>query len=290
MLGNNTSTGNYGLFDAKTALRLEKMLIWWEHSKKSNGIGEHYNPIARPQMFWAKITAFDSDMCAYSWEQVIGQVSSTIDPPTNPVMDVQTDPQLQVGLTTNDNGFAYEVMGSANVEIGSIQYMMPAIGQNFMVFKDSGSGSGIIPAKILGKSVGEGSYGYSWVKLIGQADGTFLPSDDPNDTHLYTDNDYAVDSGSSQWVLTNEYVDLTKVEGQQYYEFNYSPGVAYTTAPSGGIPANSSATCLVYGVDNILVYNQFSTAVPTNATIYISYSSHHTRWFVTEWDCSSGGY
>lgn len=272
----------YGILDKQSADRTEKVVIKVEHQVFNHSIQPHRRyPITPIPGFWARITYIDPDSKRYSFQQVIAQ---DLDNP-----DVMDDNEGgKSGDYTADVGFAFEVSGSRDVAIDSIQWVTPSKNQPFYLFKDSNSNKRI-PAKITGKETGEFAFKYSWTKLISQDDFSFQVSDDPNDIHLFSDDSFAVDLNSFDYCLTNDDIYVQKTEGKSSYEFLYIGGINMATTPVGGIASNGDAMCTC-GEDTIKVYNPWSVQIGksgSTATIQIGYSPNQAKWLVVGEACST---
>lgn len=140
---------------------------------------------------------------------------------------------------------------------------------------------------------------YSWEKLEAKDNQTFASRTDWGTGDNTKDTGYAVEVNESKYVLKDSIVWLEPAFGQDYFVFQYNPGVRLAKTGGAAIAAVSgntlgSATVSVWKVANgvrfdtnldIKAFNTSESEIAEETFVHITYNTIDGIWYVTWEDC-----
>ena len=140
---------------------------------------------------------------------------------------------------------------------------------------------------------------YSWEKLEAKDNQTFASRTDWGTGDNTKDTGYAVEVNESKYVLKDSIVWLEPAFGQDYFVFQYNPGVRLAKTGGAAIAAVSgdtlgSATVSVWKVVNgvrsdtnldIKAFNTSESEIAEDTFVHITYNTIDGIWYVTWEDC-----
>ena len=141
---------------------------------------------------------------------------------------------------------------------------------------------------------------YSWKMLEAKDSGKLDTGTDLLEGNYSDQVGYAVESKESKWVLKNAIVWLIPGLSEDFYVFDYHPGVRIAKVGSSDINGmsgssigkgkatvyeKSSSDSLSSTSEEIDVFNMVKGKVTKSRFVQIAYSHHDACWFVSVEDC-----
>lgn len=142
---------------------------------------------------------------------------------------------------------------------------------------------------------------YSWEKLEAKDNQTFASKTDWGTGDNTKDTGFAVEVNESKYVLKDSIVWLEPAFGQDYFVFQYNPGVRLAKTGSTEVDAATDTTLgyanvSVFKVANgsrtdtnldIRAYNSASDTIKADTWIQITYDVIDAIWLITAEDCGT---